>query len=153
MPTCIILAQDLPKPNSTVERMVAMRWDHQQCQALAAVGGGQQPGFTLLVIQPESATPADGLHETSANIYGSTAALTWVVVGCTKLPARPLRACLTIPGSQPAGHRLSGPDESWQFLPHLRTLLRPAPDSGPAGDSSWSVPRRSPRCASAAARA
>ena len=70
------LAQDLPKPSSTVERMVATRWDNQQCQALAAAGGGQRPGFTLLVIQPESATAADGLHETSANIYGFTPALT-----------------------------------------------------------------------------
>ena len=43
---------------------------HQQCQALAAAGGGQRPGFTLLVTQPESATAADGFRYSSANFYG-----------------------------------------------------------------------------------
>ena len=33
---------------------------HQLCQALAAAGGGQRPGFTLLVTQPKSAIAADG---------------------------------------------------------------------------------------------
>ena len=55
-----ILAQDLLEPSSIVERMVACLLGHQQCQALAAAGGGQRPGFTLLVTQPKSATAADG---------------------------------------------------------------------------------------------
>jgi hypothetical protein len=50
---------EYPKPDITVERTVANGLGHQHCQALAAAGGGQRPGFTLLATQPGSASAAD----------------------------------------------------------------------------------------------
>jgi hypothetical protein len=76
MPTWRNVAQVLPEPHAAVERMVACVLGHQHCQALAAAGGGQRPGFTVLVTQPESATTTDGSRYSSANIYGFTPALT-----------------------------------------------------------------------------
>src|SRR5580704_3212005 len=76
MPTWRNVAQVLPEPHASVERMVACVLGHQHCQALAAAGGGQRPGFTVLVTQPESATATDGSLYSSANIYGFTPALT-----------------------------------------------------------------------------
>jgi hypothetical protein len=49
MPASIIVAQILPQPHRAVERTVANRLGRQCCQALAAAGGGQRPGFTTLV--------------------------------------------------------------------------------------------------------
>jgi len=72
------LAQELPEPHATVERMVANCWVTNKCQALAAAGGGQRPGFTVLVTQPESATAADGFRYSSANFYGFAPAPTAV---------------------------------------------------------------------------
>lgn len=76
MPARIILAQDLLEPHATVERIVANGLGHQHCQALAAVGGGQQPDFTMSVTQPKSATTADRCYNSSAKSYGFTPALT-----------------------------------------------------------------------------
>ena len=76
MPAWRNVAQVLPEPHTAVERMVACVLGHQHCQALAAAGGGQRPGFTVLVTQPESATATDGSSYSSANIYGFTPALT-----------------------------------------------------------------------------
>ena len=59
MPAQIILAQDLREPHAAVERIVANGLGHQHCQLPAAAGGGRQPGFTMLVTQPNSATTAD----------------------------------------------------------------------------------------------
>ena len=70
------MVQVLLEPHAAVERMVACVLGHQHCQALAAAGGGQRPGFTVLVTQPESATATDGSRYSSANIYGFTPALT-----------------------------------------------------------------------------
>ena len=78
MPTWRNVAQVLPEPHAAVERMVACVLGHQHCQALAAAGGGQRPGFTVLVTQPESATATDGSRYSSANIYEFTPALTTV---------------------------------------------------------------------------
>ena len=75
MPTWRNVAQVLPEPHAAVERMVACALGHQHCQALAAAGGGQRPGFTVLVIR-RSATATDGSRYSSANIYGFTSALT-----------------------------------------------------------------------------
>src|SRR5271166_2865999 len=58
LPTRIILAQDLLEPRANRRTHGGNMLGHQQCQALAAAGGGQRPGFTMLVTQPESATAA-----------------------------------------------------------------------------------------------
>ena len=86
MPTWRNVAQVLPEPHAAVERMVACVLGHQRCQALAAAGGGQRPGFTVLVTQPESATATDGSRYSSANIYGFTPALTHALLGRSQTP-------------------------------------------------------------------
>ena len=70
------LGMEFAQPDHAVERIVANRLGRQHCQALAAVGGGQRPGFTMLAAQPKSATAADGCRNSSAKIYGFTPALT-----------------------------------------------------------------------------
>ena len=85
MPTWRNVAQVLPEPHAAVERMVACVLGHQHCQALAAAGGGQRPGFTVLATQPESATATDGSRYSSANIYGFTPALTAPVILASSL--------------------------------------------------------------------
>ena len=51
------------QPVLAVERIVANGLRRQHCQALAAVGGGQRPGFTMLAAQPKSATAAQRLPQ------------------------------------------------------------------------------------------
>ena len=76
MPKPIMLAQYLPPPDIAIERTAANGRGHQHCQALAAGGGGQRPGFIMLVAQSKSASAGFGCRNPSAEIYGSWPALT-----------------------------------------------------------------------------